>query len=171
MKLPKNRLKNLFKHLGKNKILVGLGVLLILISSIVYIGTRRCNECVYSKDGINISNNEYSQALKVKETFYKFNNQGLDNDTIKKDTLKELVDKKKIENYARENNIKVSNDEISTLYKERIKQNKDEDELLKKVNNMYGFTKSDYQDVLRQDILKDKVQEKLGVPLAEWLNK
>lgn len=168
MKKIKNKLK---LPLNKNTYL-GLGGLLIIGgTSLYFINSNSCRDCILNENGIKITNSELNSAVKSRETFYRFNKQEINSESIKNDALKQLKDEKKIEKYASENSIKATEQEIDALYKERVKQNGDEDALLKKVNDLYGFTKKQYLEVLKKDVLREKVQEKIGMPLADWLNK
>ena len=42
-------------------------------------------------------------------------------------------------------------------------------DFLKLISEMYGQNKQDYQQKLADDLLREKVQAKLGEPLANWL--
>ena len=72
---------------------------------------------------------------------------------------------------AQDKNITVSENEVDALYKDRITQSQSEEALLLIIRDMYGLNKSDYRNVLRQDILQEKVQASINMPLADWLNK
>lgn len=171
MKISKNILKTIFKKIKKNKLLISSLVVIILGSSIVYVRLKSCSDCVYSKDDINITENEYEDLLKTRQVFYKYNNQNINEESLKSELINELVNQKKVEAYAANNNIKVTESEIDALYDERIKQNSNEEQLLQKINDMYGYSKADYKKILEKDIMIEKVQSALGVPLSDWLSK
>ena len=130
-----------------------------------------CKDCVLDEGSIQVKKDQLDSALRAKEIFYKFNNQTVDQNQVREETLKELKNQQRVEDYAKNKNIKVNDEEVDGLYAERVKLSGSEDELLKKVKDLYGFDKNDYKKVLRQDILQEKVQQVLGIPLTDWLNK
>jgi parvulin-like peptidyl-prolyl isomerase len=138
---------------------------------IYFINSAKCKDCVFNQDGIKITNSELNEAVKARETFYKYNKQEISADILETDVLKQLKDEKRIQKYAKENNVKVSQSEVDDLYQERVRQNKSEEELLAKIKQLYGYTKEEYQKVLEYDVLRAKVQTKVNEPLAEWLSK
>lgn len=168
MKVLKNKMR---ANLNKKVALSLSGFLIIGGVCLYFIKNTSCKNCVVNENGIKITSSELSNAIKSRETFYKFNNQEISADTLKNDVLKQLKNEKRVQKYAKENNIKATEQEINSLYNERVKQNGNEDALLKKVNDLYGFTKKQYLEVLEKDVLREKVQEKLDIPISDWLNK
>ena len=130
-----------------------------------------CNSCVVNENGIRIKQAELDYALSVRQSFYAFSKQNVAKEILEADALKDLRDKKRVQNYAKEKNIKVSEKEVDSLYQQRVSTEKSEQDLLSKVKEMYGISKAQFKYVLRDDLLKEKVQESLGIPLAEWLRK
>lgn len=137
----------------------------------LFTDTIICRNCVLNEGPVKISKSELDDALDIKQAFYKYSDSEFDVEKARQETLQQLANQKRIENYANSKNIKVTKAELDDLYKSRIQQSGSEDQLLSKVKSMYGLSKNDYQNVLRQDILSEKVQASLGVPLSEWLNK
>lgn len=166
---------NKLKVAENNKLL--LPILLISLPlgviAILYFATDvvRCRDCAFNSNGIVIKNSEIQAVVRAKETFYSFNNQKVDKDTLSRDVLEELKLNKTIENYAKSKDITVSDEELNTIYQERVKQNTNEEALLKRINDLYGFGKAQYLEVLKIDILRSKVESSLGKPLDSLLNK
>lgn len=138
---------------------------------LLFTDTIVCRNCVLDKGSVKVSKSELNDAVAIKETFYRYSGSEYDAEKLRQEALKQLENQKRIENYANSKNIKVSKSELDDLYKSRTVQQGSEEQLLSKIKAMYGLSKSEYQDVLRQDILSEKVQSSLGVPLSEWLGK
>jgi len=162
----------LHKKLKPNPKLFYAGVILISVALYLIIFTDKviCKDCVLNEGQIQIKNDQFNSALRSKEIFFKYNNQSVDQNQVREETLKELKNQQRVENYAKNKNIKVTDSEVDKLYEDRIKLSGSEEELLKKVRDLYGFEKADYKKVLRQDILQEKVQQALGIPLTDWLS-
>ena len=130
-----------------------------------------CRNCIVNDGAVKIHKSELDSATEANEKFYKFNGQPYDKDALRQETTKQLINQKLIDNYAQDKNITVSENEVDALYKDRITQSQSEEALLLIIRDMYGLNKSDYRNVLRQDILQEKVQASINMPLADWLNK
>lgn len=169
MKNPIKKLKKSVQITRKKKLVAIPLVLTVLIVGFAFINKNPCSGCVYSQDGINITGKEYNDLLQARQIFYKYNNKNISEESIKSELIKELVNHKKVVTYALNNNIKVTDPEIESLYQARIQQNSNEEKLLQKVKNMYGYSKTDYKKVLERDILWEKVQSNLDIPLTDWL--
>lgn len=121
-------------------------------------------------NGITVTKDELNKKLYFTKNFYEFSKQNLTNyPTLEKDALERLIEDKLVEDYAKKHNITVSEEEVLALYKQKL-ANKTESELLAQLKNMYGMEKSDYLLVLKNDILREKVQAAIKMPLATWLN-
>ncbi len=83
--------------------------------------------------------------------------------------LSELVQQELIGKYAKENNISVSQGEINTRYESAYKSVGTEEQYLEKLKNLQGITKENVLELIREDILKEKVQKSLKTPLEVWL--
>lgn len=166
------KIKSLKKIKPKQKILyAGMVLLPLVLYLLVFTDRVICKDCVLDEGSIHVKKDQLDSALRAKEIFYKFNNQTVDQNKVREETLRELKNQQRVEDYAKSKNIKVNDEEVDGLYAERVKLSGSEDELLKKVKDLYGFDKNDYKKVLRQDILQEKVQQVLGIPLTDWLNK
>lgn len=157
----------------KPKLLLAISLAVVIPAATYYVYQRNssCRGCIYNQNSIVITQTEYDQAYQSKQTFYEYSKQKIDENTLKKDVLDQLKAEKKIQKYAAENNITVSQSEIDSLYQERVRQNKSEEELLAKIKLLYGYTKEEYRKMLGYDVLRAKVQLKVNEPLTEWLNK
>ena len=155
------------------KIILLLSVIFIVVISALFVMFTNLSKNQSNQTAaptvITIKNSELDAQVKRMETFYKFSNQDLKNyPTLQKDQLEILIENKIIENYASLHNITVSDSEVSGLYKQKIAKN-GEEALLNQLNQMYGMGKQDYLEVLRMDLLKEKVQTAVKMPLADWL--
>lgn len=170
IKLPKiTEIKN---NKNSRKYLPIFGVLILMITGLyLFTDELRCRDCVYSDGDIRVRSKDLNNEVTSRQKFYQYKNQTVNEEIFKNDALELLKIEQKIYAYANDKNINVSSSEVDALYQERIKQNQGEDNLLKLVRDMYGFNKDDYLNVLEKDILREKVQKDLGVPLSEWLKK
>ena len=129
-------------------------------------------------NGVGIQKTAYDKELVQSMTFFKSQNQDVSKlPTLQKDTLDELVDESLINQYAAKNKITVLDTEVDARYLQVVagynRRNKiaetGDSQFLAKIKEMYLETKSDYLQTLREDILKEKVQVSVGMPLATWL--
>lgn len=148
--------------------------IVLIICSLLYVlisnSGSNCNDCAYDDNGIEVKSSELNSALSVRKKFYAYSNQQYSEEVVKSEALAELISKKKIARYAEDNNISVSNIEVDVLYQERVKIFDSEEKLLEQIKIMYDYDKKAYKDLLYHDILSEKVQEKLNIPLSDWLN-
>ena len=83
-----------------------------------------------------------------------------------------------ISQYATKHRILVSDSEVDARYLQIVasynKRNSitggGDGEFLSKIQEMYKETKSDYLLTVKEDILREKVQASVKMPLAKWLN-
>lgn len=147
-----------------------LAILLISSISIVFFiikpASTKCN--IKLKD-ICISDEELNSRVSLKERFFEASSQKIDKDNLKILASEELRDEKILSNYAKQKGIKVNNEELMTLYQQRVSLLGGEDKLLKSLDKMYGLNKTDYLKQLEKDIEKDKIQKTLDKPISDWL--
>lgn len=121
-------------------------------------------------NGTPITKDELQKQISFTKNFYTYSKQNLANyPTLEKDQLERLIEDKLVEDYAKNHNIKVSDEEVLALYKQKLVR-KTEEQLLSQLKTMYGMEKADYMDVLRKDLLREKVQKSVKMPLLQWLN-
>lgn len=161
--MSKSRKSSIKKHLNNNRARYALisAVIALPVTAYLYNSTDvlRCRDCAYQANGVIIRQNELEASMNVNRTFYAFNNQDVDMETLKKDTIEQLIKDKKIQKEANSKGIKVTEEEINQLYQFRITQNGSEEKLLKKIKDYYGYDKVQYLQVLKMDILRDKIQQ------------
>lgn len=139
--------------------------------------TRSAPQFVASVNGVAIKKQDFEKKLEEKNKFFEYSKQKISEDTAGKDILEKLIDEKLIENYAKDYKITVSEAEISSRYQIVIENfnktnNYDtQDDLLflAKIKEMYGIGKNDYLNSIKWDILKEKVQAEVKMPLSDWL--
>lgn len=137
---------------------------------------------IASVNGITIKRLDFEKKLEEQNNFFEYSKQKISEktaETAEKDVLEKMIDEKLIENYAKDHKITASQGEISFRY-QRVVENfnkgnnykADDDSLfLAKIKEMYGEKKEDYLEIIRMDILKEKVQGAVKIPLANWLTK
>lgn len=155
--------KSTYKFILKNsRELAVTGVVLTgaLTYTLLFTDNIICRGCVYKEGSIKIKLSELDTSLKAQQNFYKYSDQVVNQETLKKDVLHQLVEEQKIMQKAKSAKIKVSDDEINELYKLRVQQIGSEEKLLAKIKEMYGYNKAQYLEVLRKDLIRDKLQTK-----------
>lgn len=135
---------------------------------------------VGSVDAVKIMRVDYQKKLDQSKTFYTYSKQDLSKLTsLSKDTLNGMINDNLIQNYASGNNITVSDTEVENRYqqviagfnsREKITETGDT-KFLEKIKQMYGTDKNTYLAQVRMDLLKEKVQKAVGMPLVKWLEK
>jgi len=119
----------------------------------------------------------YQKKLAETKTFFSYNKQETENMTsLNKDTLEKMINEQIVQEYAEKNNITVSVDEIERRYlnvvdgyNQHNQVTSGDEQFLKKINELYGTNKSDYLIQLKNEILGEKVQIKVKMPLVKWL--
>lgn len=136
------------------------------------------NKDIVQVNGIRIKQAAYDKKLEESTNFFKYQKQNTSNlITLQKDTIDTLIDESLINQYATKNKISVSESEVNTRYLQAVegynRRNKikgaGDDKFLLKIKEMYGAGKSDYLQTLKMDILKEKVQSAVKMPLVRWL--
>jgi hypothetical protein len=155
-------------------------LLIILLVLIVIFRGKSINKADYlvlvNKGGV--LKTDYNKKVEETVNFYKWNKQDTAQLTsLQKDVLSKLVDASLINQYAKKNKIIVSDDEIKTRYEQSVtgynRRNKiagkGDQDFLAKLKEMYGTNKDDYLQTLKEDILREKVQTSVNMPLGKWL--
>lgn len=131
--------------------------------------------------GVNqkgISREDYQKNLEATKNFFSRMNQAVSSPSaLENDTLDKMIDESLITQYAEEHQLAVSDAEIANRYASVVagfnRQNKLTDPsdraFLDKIKEMYGSNKTDYLKLLKTDILKEKVQASVKMPLSDWL--
>lgn len=118
---------------------------------------------------------------KLEETTYFFTHKNQDissMSSLSSDVLAKLIDEILISQYAEEEGISITEREITNRYqqivegyntREKSKDDTDDAAFLIQIKKMYGMNKSDYLEMVKKDILREKVQEKVKKPITDWL--
>ncbi len=128
-------------------------------------------------NGEGITKTDYGNEINETTTFFKFNHQKIDTPALKKNVLDEMIDNTLISQYAAKHNIIVYQQELDQRYSDAVRiynshnniTGASDSAFITQINKMYGMDKTEYQENLRMDILKEKVQESVGEPLTKWL--
>ena len=90
--------------------------------------------------------------------------------SLEKDVLENMINFRLVLQYAQKNQITVSQTELLARYKDIVKgSNMSEEVYLIKIKDMYGIDKKTHLEKLFQEILKEKVQKKVGKSLVGWI--
>lgn len=156
----------------KKKFIIISVALIAIIPLVIFILSlnRNQNTEENSLKSITVSSSDIKTEVARSKHFYTYNNQDLKNySTLEADAKNSVIEKTIIEKYAGLNNLTVTQAEINERYRQKTAE-KPEAELLNQLKQMYGISKNDYLVVLKQDILREKVQKSIDKPLSEWLN-
>lgn len=163
-------IQTLFKNIFIVWTFISIFVLLVVITILMFVNKDQVTEpSVATVNGEAIQEVEVDSELQRMKQFYSSQSQNIEEySTLEKDTIEKLIERKLLTQYAQSQNISVSDDEIEKRY-QAVLTIKSEPELLNELQNMYGIGKEEYLDVLYLDILKEKVQEKVGKSYATWI--
>jgi len=93
----------------------------------------------------------------------------MDLSSLPNDVLTQMVNLVLIRQFAQKHSLFVNRQELENRYQSIVKNHQSETELLKKINDMYGIDKLEYQTILTEEILKEKVQQYVKKGLVDWL--
>lgn len=121
------------------------------------------------KEGIK--REDFEKEMAKRKNFYVWAKQDVSLSSLENDVIETMIDFELVRQYAQPKSITVSDKDVNKRFNDLVQgSGEPEEKLLNKISQMYGMNKSDYLEVLRKDILKEKVQENLGIPLGDWLN-
>jgi hypothetical protein len=86
-----------------------------------------------------------------------------------KQVLDQVIELEIISQYARQNNIEVKDSEVEQKYQLAVKSVGTEGEYLDKLKTLQGIGKDQVLELIRLDILREKVRKSLKTPLESWL--
>ena len=161
-------------------------ILIILMGIGVYFFTRsgQITKPVDTQTYISKVNNEYITRAdfqeKLHETtkFFEATKQDISKiPSFNSDVLNNMIDEKLISEYAQSNNIKASDSEVLNRYDLVVRgynghnniTGGEDTQFLFKIKEMYGTDKNTYLEEVKNDILKEKVQIAVKMPLKDWL--
>lgn len=154
----------------KYLILLILILLFVPISLLILMLNKNQNSKNFKGQTIIVRASDIQKEIERKEHFYKFSKQDLKNyPTLSEDAKNRVIENAIIENYASSKNISASDKEINARYQQKISSG-GEQKLLIQLSQMYGMSKADYMKVLKQDILREKIQRSIEKPLSEWID-
>lgn len=159
--------------LGNKKALSAVVALIMLtaitlgVSLVAY--SNRNNAYVARVNGAGITKDAYNQQLASLQFFYSQSGQKIDESMLKKNVLDTLIDNQLLQNYATEKQITINQEAINASYQQRVSAYKTEQDFLAALNKMYNTDKTQYQETIRQDLLREAVQKAVNQPLDTWL--
>lgn len=129
-------------------------------------------------NGQAITNTDLQQELLISNNFFKFNSQKINEAVLKKNILDKMIDDYLINQYAVKQGIKVTDAEIIQRYNTNVavynKNNnlktQGDSAFLAKIQQMYGLDKNEYFANLKSDILREKIQKSMSIPVVQWLS-
>ena len=118
---------------------------------------------------VEISFLQLDEATAEVLTFYAANEQTVDESTLRTNTLNNMIDQAIIAQYAQANEITVPDEDIQRVMSARIEQYGSGQKLSAEITRLYGISLERYTTNLRDDLLREKVQSSVNLPLSEWL--
>lgn len=159
--------------LANKKVLLGIITLLLLmliaLGAGIYTYSNRNDAYVARVNGVGITKDTYNQQLASLQFFYNQSGQKINEATLKKNVLDTLIDNQLLQNYATEKQITISQEAINASYRQRASTYKSEQDFLAALKKMYNIDKTQYQETIRQDLLREAVQKAVNKPLDAWL--
>ena len=162
----------------KNKKVILL-ILILLVVGIWFFVWYLPNLGVAARvNGVAITKAVLDQNVRQAENMYKWQKQEVPNTgTLRENVLSDLINDTLVSQYASSHNIKVSESEINNRYLLTVGVFNDHNNVpgssdnafLARIREMYGIDKNQYLKIIRMDILNEKVQTGVGMPLAIWL--
>lgn len=162
---------------------IGIIVLTILVAIGVYFfaSLRQVNKTDAARvNNESITRVDFQEKLDGTKNFFEYKNQDVSKmPSLEKDVLQNLIDENLINQYGKNHNITVSDSEVLSRYDLVVKnynQNNNittgkDAQFLAKIKELYGTDKNTYLEQTKNDILKEKVQVAIKMPLANWLTK
>ena len=145
--------------------IVGISLIALLIATAVLLIRNSHRPPVLAVSSVRLQ-----EEIDHKNTFYRSQNNTIDQQTLRNDTIQQLAKDSLVYNYAKAHNISVTQQEIATVFQQRASAAGSEQLFLEKLNSLYGINKQQYLSNIQLDILKDKVQHSLGNSLSSWLD-
>jgi len=171
----KKTMKTLHLLLLTKKVRIGLALILVLFTLAIYLKLNY----VAIVNGHLIQRSSYQNKLTQTNSFYSFSKQDSSlTAPVKNDTVDGLVDEQLVEKYAKDHKITVSETEVMSYYQAIVSKfnqrnglgNGDDKKYSSRIKELYDLDKTEYMQSIREDILRQKVQGKIGIPLLDWLN-
>lgn len=78
--------------------------------------------------------------------------------TLRKQIIDQLVETKILEIQAQKYNVKVTSKDVDDAYQKIVSQSGGASEVKKVLTELYGMTESDFKGLVRQQVLKEKIQ-------------
>lgn len=108
--------------------------------------------------------NAYYQQLKYIEQFSAKTQQSVPNQSaLKGQITDQLIETNLLAEQAVKNHITVSNKEVNDAFQQIVDQSGGTTEVTKVLNDLYGMNQTDFKKLVRQQVLKEKVQNNLMI--------
>ena len=161
--------------MGKKTLYIGVLIAVIFVGSLVIL---------YGKQGMYLQNGQNTAATvngqtiqkslvdkKASESaqFFTWSKQAIDMTKLQKNELDNLINLALSEQFAKQKNIIITDQEVSSRYQSLPAVEKNESEFLAKLQAMYGIGKAEYLEKVREDILKEKIQQVTQKPWLTWV--
>jgi len=105
---------------------------------------------------------DYYQQLNYIRQFSSKTKQSFpDEKTIRQQITEQLIENKLLENQARKYRIKVTSKDVDDAYKKIVDQSGGTSEVKKVLNELYGMTEKDFKVLVKQQVLKEKIQNEV----------
>lgn len=155
----------------RGRVVAALG-LVVALGLLVYAGFHYLERgrSVARVDGTYIYQSEYEDKLTQRLDFLEGRGQESADEAIERDVIGNMIDATLIENYADRNGIIVEESDIDRQVQSSI-ESLGEEEFRKRLDDLYAEDADErYRQVVRADLIREKVEQDLEQPLSEWLS-
>lgn len=106
--------------------------------------------------------NEYYQQLNYINQFTSKTQQPIaDVSALRKQIIDQLIENKLLEIQAQKYRVKVTTKDVNDAYDKIVTQSGGVSEVKKVLNEMYGMTEKEFKELVRQQVLKEKIQNEV----------
>lgn len=107
---------------------------------------------------------DYYQQLNFIRQFSEKTKQPFSDETaLRKQITDQLIENKILEIQAIRYHVTVSNKDVNDAYQKIVDQSGGESEVKKVLNELYGMSEGDFKELVRQQVLKEKIQDQIIV--------
>ena len=114
-------------------------------------------------NGVVWAKDYYQQLAYIRQFSSKTKQPVPDATTLRKQIIDQLIENKILEMQALRYNITVSNKDVNDAYEKIVTQSGGTSEVNKVLSELYGMSEKDFKNLVRQQVLKEKIQNDLIV--------
>lgn len=163
-------IKKLFNKARSHKKTIALiAVPLVVIASIFIFNSVQQSRYIAEVNGQLIERSYHSDRLDERIHFLEQANQDFNPESISDQVLSNLIDETIMRTYASENSLLPSDAEIDNRYQAIVSRYDSENNLLDRLDELYGTDKAAYLLTIENDLIRETVAHSLNKPLHQWL--